>query len=652
IYDQTGTVSAPFVFDHDAFATDGDPGQQVGGLSLVLAPATCSFSPGADLTLTNSTFTNDTAQTGAGAYIMLECPAAESSHVTATVADNTFTGDSASTTGFAGGGGLAIGAIAADQPGVPIDLTQRANLFQNDSVTGTGTQLAGGGEYTAGVNLISVDDRFIDNALSGPTASGEWSWGAGLATFGGGECINSASVSSTLANAIVAGNSIGAPVSPATGADAVGAGIYAGCTPTVDSVGYHLTTIDSTVSGNSVTGSPTGAVAGIDGETGDFLNLQNTIVDGDLGGAEIGGFGATDGANATATYSDVCSLTQVTQPYAGAGNVCAAPALADAATGDVHETAASPTVDAGSNALVPGSLSTDAYGGSRIVAVNSPTATVDIGAAELAPVPVSETPPTITGAALIDQTLQASTGVWSYQPTSYAYQWERCDGSGANCAPIASATAGTYSVATADLEHALRVVVTATNPAGSASAVSSPTQSVPVSTGLPKHFPPVCPSYAGRVTGASLGGVTLGMSKARVGRANRQIISSSAHQERLCVPGGSIQIGYAYARLEAGLSRHARLALGSAVVWIATGDRHYSVRGLHPGLRLSRHRRLPRGLGRPLRHRGANWYVLRRGRHVTALVEVRHRAVAEVAIAAPSLAGTTARLRLLLAAFG
>ncbi|MGH2876944.1 MAG: hypothetical protein ACRDLV_11895, partial [Solirubrobacteraceae bacterium] len=250
ISDQTGTVSAPFVFDHDAFATDGDPGQQVGGLSLVLAPATCSFGSAPDVTLTSSTFTNDTAKTGAGAYIDLECPASGSSHVAATVADDTFTGDSASQTGFAGGGGLAIGAIGVDQPAVPIDLDQRSNLFENDSVTGTGTQLAGGGEYTAGANLTSLDDRFIDDTLSGPTASGEWSWGAGLATFGGGECINSASVSSTLANAIVAGNSIGVPVSPATGADAVGAGIYAGCTPTVDSVGYHLTTIDSTVSGN------------------------------------------------------------------------------------------------------------------------------------------------------------------------------------------------------------------------------------------------------------------------------------------------------------------------------------------------------------------------------------------------------------------
>ncbi|MGH7922013.1 MAG: hypothetical protein ACREQM_19020, partial [Candidatus Dormibacteraceae bacterium] len=356
----------------------------------------------------------------------------------------------------------------------------------------------------------------------------------------------------------------------------------------------------------------------------------------------------------TATYSDVCSLTQVTQPYAGAGNVCAAPALADAATGDVHETAASPTVDAGSIALVPGSLSTDAYGGTRIVAVNSPTATVDIGAAELAALaPVSDTPPAITGAAIVGQTLQASTGVWSHLPSSYAYQWERCDGSGANCAPIAGATASTYTVATADIEHALRVAVTATNPIGSATAVSSPTQSVPVSPGLPPHFPPLaCPSYAARVTGASLGGVTLGMSTARVGREKRQLLGTSAHQEKLCVHGGEVQVGYGYARLEAGLSRRARRTLGSAVVWISTGDRHYSVRGLHPGLRLSRHHRLPRGLGRALRHGGGDWYVLERSHHATALVEVRHGLVAEVAVAEPSLTATTARLMLLLSAFG
>jgi len=92
--------------------------------------------------------------------------------------------------------------------------------------------------------------------------------------------------------------------------------------------------------------------------------------------------------------------------------------------------------------------------------------------------PVNSAPPTITGTPQAGQTLIAGTGAWTGSPTSYGFQWQRCDASGGNCVAIAGATGGTYVVATADVGSTLRVAVTATNGVGSASAASAPTATV------------------------------------------------------------------------------------------------------------------------------------------------------------------------------
>ena len=89
------------------------------------------------------------------------------------------------------------------------------------------------------------------------------------------------------------------------------------------------------------------------------------------------------------------------------------------------------------------------------------------------PAPVNSSPPTIAGSAQPGQTLTAATGSWANEPTSFAYQWSRCDGAGANCASIAAATASTYTVGSADAASTLRVAVTASNAGGSSSPASS-----------------------------------------------------------------------------------------------------------------------------------------------------------------------------------
>ena len=81
--------------------------------------------------------------------------------------------------------------------------------------------------------------------------------------------------------------------------------------------------------------------------------------------------------------------------------------------------------------------------------------------------------PVVSGEAVQGQTLTTSTGSWSNSPTSYAYKWQDCDGSGANCASIPGATSSGYTLAAGDVGHTIRSVVTGSNAGGSSSPASS-----------------------------------------------------------------------------------------------------------------------------------------------------------------------------------
>ncbi len=93
--------------------------------------------------------------------------------------------------------------------------------------------------------------------------------------------------------------------------------------------------------------------------------------------------------------------------------------------------------------------------------------------------PVNVTLPSISGTLEVGETLSSSDGMWTgTAPISYAYQWRRCDSDGSNCADIPGETSGAYDLVAIDDGHALRIVVTATNGAGSAAATSDPTAEV------------------------------------------------------------------------------------------------------------------------------------------------------------------------------
>ena len=98
--------------------------------------------------------------------------------------------------------------------------------------------------------------------------------------------------------------------------------------------------------------------------------------------------------------------------------------------------------------------------------------------APIASIPVDTTAPAITGNLISGSTLTASTGTWTNSPTGYAYAWQRCDATGANCVVIASAIGATYTLTDADVSSTLDVIVSAVNSAGSTSSTSGQTTAI------------------------------------------------------------------------------------------------------------------------------------------------------------------------------
>ncbi|MCY7302055.1 MAG: hypothetical protein LH654_03285 [Thermoleophilia bacterium] len=99
-----------------------------------------------------------------------------------------------------------------------------------------------------------------------------------------------------------------------------------------------------------------------------------------------------------------------------------------------------------------------------------------VGASQAAP--VNTTAPTVSGTPKVGQTLTAGDGTWSNTPTSYAYQWLRCNGGGNSCVNVANGTQKTYTLVGVDSGNTMRVRVTATNADGPASAQSDQTAAV------------------------------------------------------------------------------------------------------------------------------------------------------------------------------
>ncbi len=111
--------------------------------------------------------------------------------------------------------------------------------------------------------------------------------------------------------------------------------------------------------------------------------------------------------------------------------------------------------------------------------------------------PVNTTAPTIAGTAKVGQALTASDGTWTNTPTSYAYQWLRCNGGGNSCVNVANGTQKTYTLVGADAGRTIRVKVTATNADGATSAQSEPTAAVEPATSAAAPKNTAAPTISG-----------------------------------------------------------------------------------------------------------------------------------------------------------
>ncbi len=123
-------------------------------------------------------------------------------------------------------------------------------------------------------------------------------------------------------------------------------------------------------------------------------------------------------------------------------------------------------------------------------------------------VPVAKTPPTISGTDAVGDTLTTTEGTWENNPTGYEYQWQGCNSSGNGCANITAATTNTLTLTAADVEHTVRVVVTATNEGGATAAVSTPTAPVEETEEEEPPPPPVATATP-TISGADTEGDTL-----------------------------------------------------------------------------------------------------------------------------------------------
>ncbi len=261
------------------------------------------------------------------------------------------------------------------------NVVQSGNVFSGNTISGavtSGNVAGGAGEWVTGTNVTSTADVFTGNQLNvtgTPTPAPE---GGALGIRGIDQTIGTSSTTTPLhasftgADDVFLNNSASSP-------NSWGGAIYTGgstgnfCASTCPSSSLAL--YDSTIAGNTVSSS-SGEGAAIWGAPGDSLTLENSIAYGNTGvsGApEIVGY-----ATPTYKYTDGCTTPLSGTPLAGTGNICADPKLN--ATGE--ETASSPTLDKGSNALVPSGLATDFEGHPRISG-SCPTPVVDIGAFEL-----------------------------------------------------------------------------------------------------------------------------------------------------------------------------------------------------------------------------------------------------------------------------
>jgi hypothetical protein len=148
-----------------------------------------------------------------------------------------------------------------------------------------------------------------------------------------------------------------------------------------------------------------------------------------------------------------------------------------------------------------------------------------------------------------------------------------------------------------------------------------------------------CPAATGRLTSKSIGRLRLGMKRSR---ARKVYPNWSSHDRRdmdfYCLKVLGIRAGYPSAKLLRTLTRKQRRRVQGRIVLGLTANRHYALRGVRPGTRLSKVRRKLHPGHRYTVGRNA-WYITPNGPN-HGVLKVRHGVIQEIGIADKRLTGS------------
>jgi hypothetical protein len=122
--------------------------------------------------------------------------------------------------------------------------------------------------------------------------------------------------------------------------------------------------------------------------------------------------------------------------------------------------------------------------------------------------------PSISGTPSADEVLHATDGIWTGTDTELSNQWESCNPSGEDCAPIEGATSSEYDLGEGDVGTTIRVRVGAHSASGSITDASPVTPVVGEDGALASTSPPEVSGaaeegqklYAGRGGWSNIGG--------------------------------------------------------------------------------------------------------------------------------------------------
>ena len=252
--------------------------------------------------------------------------------------------------------------------------------------------------------------------------------------------------------------------------------------------------------------------------------------------------------------------------------------------------------------------------------------------------PANTALPVISGTAKAGSTLSCSTGSWTEDPSSFKYQWSR-DGT-----PIVGATGASYKVQKGDEQLKLTCTVTASNAKGPSSPATS--------KGVPVPVPHVakCPAAQGKLSGGTLGLLSLGMTRAQALHAYKRSSSrGSKFKEFFCLTPNGVRVGLGSPALLKTLPKRERGKYSGRVIWISTSSAYYAVKGIRAGATVA-------AAGKKLKlespfHIGLNfWYLAPNGGSI-AVLKVRGDIVEELGIGDKALLQGRAAQRAFLGSF-